>query len=72
MYFTIFYRFVEPPTDALLYLFNLVKLNLSNNLIAELTESAFDHVRNVEVVAKFSKPQKLKYKVFFCPLITGS
>ena len=30
-----------------------MKLNLSNNLIVELTESAFDHVGNVEVINKF-------------------
>jgi len=35
-------------------LFNLVKLNLSNNHIVELTESAFDHVGNVEVIEKLS------------------
>jgi len=42
-------KFEEAPTDSLLYLFNLIKLNLSNNFISELTESSFDHVGNLQV-----------------------
>ena len=35
-------QFVEVPGDSLRYLFNLKELNLSSNLLTQLTDSSFD------------------------------
>jgi Leucine-rich repeat (LRR) protein len=42
--------FVAVPSEALLYLFNLVTLNMSANSVGELTDSSLDHVESLRTL----------------------